>query len=404
MFQIDLKEALEKDAAYTAKPSLQGLLTATQLVMSSWEKDAFRQQERAELCADTKRKGSSTSTIPTKRTRADAPSIPDKATVGEHCQGCGRPRHTRDECRSREIPGWNSEGRWIDSKAYKAADAINIANGNGSRHPVLLRQQPAAASQPRDSSKQDTKYGPAGKNTKFKTTRFSDQDDKHRRGNRGPGGNILPAYSLLHITCNCDDTDVDTMYRTCCITTGNSPTSLSVTTLFDTGANPTSFVNRQVAAWIESQLSPQAHGKRKHSPAPSAAVSLAGTSQSSPIYGSVVFNLTFFNEVTRSNETLYRLHANFIDSCIDIIVGRPVIREHHLIQKIPHYFDETTSSKPDLSQSVTPVTPSLAKLSRVCAQPCTTCTPFVLQGYDNTLCSLTMKRPDVACRNDQAAR
>ena len=156
------------------------------------------------------------------------------------------------------------------------------------------------------------------------------------------------------------------MNRTCCITT-----------LFDTGANPTSFVNRQVAAWFESQQSPQAHGKRKHSPASLAAVSLAGTSQSSPVYGSVVFNLTFFNEVTLSNETLCRLHANVIDSCIDIIVCRPVIREHHLIQKIHHYFDEMTSSRPDLSQSVTPVTPSLAKLSRVCAQPCITCTPFV---------------------------
>ena len=88
------------------------------------------------------------------------------------------------------------------------------------------------------------------------------------------------------------------------------------------------------------------------------------------------------------------MHANVIDSCIDIIVGRPVIRKHHLIQKIPDYFDETTSSRHDLSQSVTPVTPSLAKLSRICAQPCTTCTPFVLQGYDSTLCSLTMKRPD----------
>jgi hypothetical protein len=88
--------------------------------------------------------------------------------------------------------------------------------------------------------------------SKFKTTRFSAQDDKHHRGNRGRGDNTLPAYSLLHITCNCDDTDVDTMYRTCCITTGNSPSSLFVTTLFDTGANPTSFVNRQAAAWIES--------------------------------------------------------------------------------------------------------------------------------------------------------
>ena len=32
--------------------------------------------------ADTKRKGESISAIPIKRTRADAPSIPDKATVG----------------------------------------------------------------------------------------------------------------------------------------------------------------------------------------------------------------------------------------------------------------------------------------------------------------------------------
>ncbi len=147
LFQNDLKEALEKDAAYTAKPSLQGLLTAAQLVMNSWEKDAFRQRQRAELGVDTKRKGESTSTIPIKRTRADPPSIPDKATVGEHCQGCGCPRHTRDECRSRDILGWNAEGRWIDSKAYKAADAINVANGNGARHPVLVRHPPAAATQ-----------------------------------------------------------------------------------------------------------------------------------------------------------------------------------------------------------------------------------------------------------------
>ena len=39
LFQSDLKKALEKDAAYTAKPSLQGLLTATQLVMNSWPSD-----------------------------------------------------------------------------------------------------------------------------------------------------------------------------------------------------------------------------------------------------------------------------------------------------------------------------------------------------------------------------
>ena len=54
------------------------------------------------------------------------------------------------------------------------------------RHELVLR--PAAAAQPRDSSKQDSKYGPADRNGKFKTTRFSDHVDKHRRGNRGHGG------------------------------------------------------------------------------------------------------------------------------------------------------------------------------------------------------------------------
>jgi hypothetical protein len=141
LFQSDLKEALEKDAAYTAKLSLQGLLTATQLVINSWEKDSFRQRQRAELGVDTKRKGPPTSTISKKRTRTDATSNPDhlKATVGEHCQGCGRPRYSREECRGRDIPGWNSEGRWIDSKAYKAADTINIANGNEARQPAPTR-------------------------------------------------------------------------------------------------------------------------------------------------------------------------------------------------------------------------------------------------------------------------
>jgi len=88
---------------------------------------------------------------------------------------------------------------------------------------------------------------------------------------------------------------------------------LPVTTLFDTGANPTSFVNWQVAAWIESQQEQRLLGKNKHFVTPSASVSLAGSSLTCPIDGSVVFNLTFSNEVTRANETLYFLHAKVID-------------------------------------------------------------------------------------------
>ena len=39
----------------------------------------------------------------------------------------------------------------------------------------------------------------------------------------------------------------------CCISTSNSSSSVTATTLFDSGAGPTSFINMQEAVWIESQ-------------------------------------------------------------------------------------------------------------------------------------------------------
>ena len=123
-------------------------------------------------------------------------------------------------------------------------------------------------------------------------------------------------------------------------------------------------------------------------------VALAGTSMSCPTYGSVRFNLTFLNEITCKPETLFIIDATVIDSCIDIIISRQVIREHHLITKIPHYFDEPNRSEPQLSQSVEPVTLASMSASRVGAQPCATCTPFVSKGYDNTLCSMALARTD----------
>ena len=119
LFQLDLDEALGKNAVYMAKPSLPGLLTVTQVVMNTSEKGYFKQWQHAQ--DDTKRK----STVPT----AD-PSKKSKAGVGDHCHGCSRPNHRRDDYRQRDAPGWNAEGRWIDSKTYKALDAANIAAGH----------------------------------------------------------------------------------------------------------------------------------------------------------------------------------------------------------------------------------------------------------------------------------
>ena len=78
---------------------------------------------------------------------------------------------------------------------------------------------------------------------------------------------------------------------------------------------------------------------------------------SSPILGNVVFDLTFLNEVSKQYETIKDIHAQVLDNFTAIIVGRPIIRENHLVHRIPLYFDEIPRSKPDLSQPVEPVTP-----------------------------------------------
>jgi hypothetical protein len=116
---------------------------------------------------------------------------------------------------------------------------------------------------------------------------------------------------------------------------------------------------------------------------------------SSQILGNVIFDLTFLNVVSKKHETIKGIHVQVLDSCIAIIIGRPIIRENHLVRKIPLYFDEIPSSKPDQSQPVEPVTtPVTSRAACRGTQSCNTCTPFVKQGYSDTLCSLSVLRTD----------
>ena len=73
----------------------------------------------------------------------------------------------------------------------------------------------------------------------------------------GRGGNNYLSLLLSKSSCDCDDADIDMTYRMCCISVGNSPLYTAVA-LFDTGAHA-SFVNREVASWIEEH----ADGKRQ---------------------------------------------------------------------------------------------------------------------------------------------
>jgi hypothetical protein len=185
----------------------------------------------------------------------------------------------------------------------------------------------------------------------------------------------------------------------------NSTTYFNALTLFDTGAY-TSFVNREVAKWLEMQQ----HGgtvvgahlaRSSRHDVPTSEVGLAGTQLSSSIYGTVVFDLTFFNEVTKSDNVLKSIEANVIDSCIEVIIGLPDIRSHRLVHRIPSYFDSPDptyltpphgisqeSTTPTISLLVRRVTTTTSRARCSGCLPCNNCAFLIARGHDNTLCSV----------------
>jgi hypothetical protein len=124
-------------------------------------------------------------------------------------------------------------------------------------------------------------------------------------------------------------------------------------------------------------------------------IQLQACTMSSPaVYGTVVFDLTFFNEVTKSDNILKSIEANVIDSL-------PHIRSHRLVHRIPSYFDSpdpTYLAPPQgISQASTKHTIALivqrdtrATSRAICkgSLPCSNCAFLIARGHDNTLCSV----------------
>ena len=133
--------------------------------------------------------------------------------------------------------------------------------------------------------------------------------------------------AVTHLACNCGGSDANSTYRQCLVSTNNSDQSFTALTLFDTGAY-TSFVNREVAKWLERQrLGGEVGGvTSRHRP------------WGWPVLNKVVL-YTLFNEVTKSDNLLRNIKASVIDSCIEVIIGLPDIRSYRLIHRIPSYFD-----------------------------------------------------------------
>jgi hypothetical protein len=107
---------------------------------------------------------------------------------------------------------------------------------------------------------------------------------------------------ITYLSCNCGGTDINSTYRQCLVSIRPSTTFFIALTLFDTGAY-TSFVNREVAKWLEQRQRVDtleavfsAHSSKFD--IPTASVGLAGTQLSSSIYDTVVFDLTLCSQTT----------------------------------------------------------------------------------------------------------
>ena len=207
----------------------------------------FLNDKRAPIPADLSRDSRKTKS-------SQPPKAATMATeVGEHCNGCGKPNHQRKDCTSGHAPKhpeFNKEGKWIGCASYKTVKAWLAANNRSGEHPTLrfnfradgtpMVLKPKAKSD--RPSERDSKSNPADSSSSSRGGSHYQPRDNQRR-DRGSvhfneredsssrGGTSQLSTTMTQPSCNCDDTDVDTTYRMCCITVGNSPSFSAATFL-----------------------------------------------------------------------------------------------------------------------------------------------------------------------------
>ena len=87
------------------------------------------------------------------------------------------------------------------------------------------------------------------------------------------------------------------------------------------------------------------------------------------------------------------IKAKVIDSCIKVIIDRPVIRSHHLVRKIPSYFDEV-ESRCQSNQEARPVSTPVCCTCHSCAHPRCQQSHAKQMGIDVGEDFIWMTRPD----------
>ena len=101
----------------------------------AWQRQTYEVRQRG-----VKRKDEIPAEIgQTKKPRAEKSYQPLMiATVGAHCDGCGKENHTRTTpCNQSDHPDWNATGKWVGSDTYKQILKNLVDQNKGDEHPVL---------------------------------------------------------------------------------------------------------------------------------------------------------------------------------------------------------------------------------------------------------------------------
>lgn len=117
------------------------------------------------------------------------------------------------------------------------------------------------------------------------------------------------------------------------VTLHTSNLRLTLSCLFDTGALQGNYISAGLAAHMEDNGETLIHDGRE-----GLTIVFAGTSHYTSSLGSMFFHVTFLNEVSQKNETIFNLKATILDSQFQLIVGLPLIRQYDITAKIPSFF------------------------------------------------------------------
>jgi hypothetical protein len=109
-FAAELEEELAKVPGYSEDPTLRVFLRVCEGLILKWKRTGAGGQFQVDDANKPK------------RVRAE---------------GCGIPRHRRDQCQMNDHPDWNSRGLWIESSAFAAIKKRQDAAGEQDKHPKL---------------------------------------------------------------------------------------------------------------------------------------------------------------------------------------------------------------------------------------------------------------------------